>query len=272
MRLPRETRRRISKAIVKAAKKGIDAVDLTAEAYRLGQMSSEPGENNKCYAKSLGNCSGPISKEHFISESILRQMGNIESKGVPWLTHLDRNITPNEFTSKCLCKYHNEFLSPLDSFAGEFFRKALHFMTEHDSTVMVWGPTFERWLLKMLLGLVGTKQIEIEGDLVTPEKIDSLWIRVLFGLEEFPKKAGLYFYARLNDTISIGREVRIETLVLNGALTGLRARIAGIEFYLSLVPKAEGFIADHPNYDNILYRMTALNREEARNQLLFFWE
>jgi hypothetical protein len=77
-----------------------------------------------CYLRNTRDCSEQISREHYISRSVLTQLGEVlRISGAPWLDP-DQTLdtTVENLTAKILCKRHNEALSPLDGEAGLFFR------------------------------------------------------------------------------------------------------------------------------------------------------
>lgn len=117
--------------------------------------------NSRCYLSSTENCCEQISREHYISEAILKEFSEFWIAGFPWQA-------PNEIsspgfkalTSKILCRRHNSALSPLDTFALKAFRafteapryvafrqspgKAMHFLVS--------GDALELWMIKLLCG------------------------------------------------------------------------------------------------------------------------
>ena len=76
-----------------------------------------------CYLRDVCDCSEQISREHYISRSVLDQLGEIiRVSGAPWLRPDETlSTTIENLTAKILCKRHNEALSPLDAEAGHFF-------------------------------------------------------------------------------------------------------------------------------------------------------
>ncbi len=70
----------------------------------------------KCYAKNLGNCQGLITREHYISKSVLEIAGKkIQVSGFPWQeNNKPIDIGINSLASNILCEFHNSQLSPLD--------------------------------------------------------------------------------------------------------------------------------------------------------------
>jgi hypothetical protein len=80
--------------------------------------------NDGCYMSWTNDCDGQISREHFVSASVLSHLGgqNVSLSGVPWLAVDETKDLPiNAMTAKILCKRHNEAFAPLDAMAGKFF-------------------------------------------------------------------------------------------------------------------------------------------------------
>lgn len=86
---------------------------------------------NKCYAHRLGNCSGGSSREHYISDGLLKSIGStLEISGLSWLQGKTKKLPSSALTSKILCKHHNNMLAELDSEAIKFFNTLLRFDKE----------------------------------------------------------------------------------------------------------------------------------------------
>lgn len=69
----------------------------------------------KCYAHTIGNCSGKLSREHLISRSILDEIVTLEgSKDIPSMS-----LNRDSITAKILCQKHNAELSPFDAEAAK---------------------------------------------------------------------------------------------------------------------------------------------------------
>jgi len=148
----------------------------------------------KCYAVYLGNCSGKLSREHYISKSALELAGKTVSvSGFPWQTpDQSMEIGIESLTSKILCEHHNSELSPLDVVGSDFLRllKASIEGVASDGefkneTVHIDGLKLEAWLLKVLCGTIA-----LSGRSKVPEE----WVNILFQNRPFPKDSGLYFF------------------------------------------------------------------------------
>jgi hypothetical protein len=74
---------------------------------------------NRCQLEGYGECSGGMSREHYISASVLRYMnqnGGLKIGGLSWQPpqHL-QPVGIKALQSKILCVLYNSNLSPLDS-------------------------------------------------------------------------------------------------------------------------------------------------------------
>jgi hypothetical protein len=75
-----------------------------------------------CYAAELGDCSGCLSGEHWISAAMLKLLAEpagVSVRGAPWLNGKVRAVPVRKLKAKILCKGHNERLSWLDEFAAK---------------------------------------------------------------------------------------------------------------------------------------------------------
>ena len=91
--------------------------------------------NHKCFAGDLGGCSCKISAEHYVSDALLKKIGETNSvSGLAWLPeNEERCIGNSSLTSKILCERHNRDLSVLDSEAAGFFEVLQEFNMELNS-------------------------------------------------------------------------------------------------------------------------------------------
>ena len=62
----------------------------------------------KCYAAPLADCCDKITGEHFITEGVMKLIGEpITVGGLSWLKGRDQTLTTNALTAKILCKRCN---------------------------------------------------------------------------------------------------------------------------------------------------------------------
>lgn len=246
---------------------------ITFKSYLTFDQSKLPVTDisvDKCYAKSLKSCEGPISREHFVSNNILQILETIQPEGIPWLSHREEHLVPNDLTIKCLCQKHNSYLSPMDSVAGGVFKSILDMSSGEDFTkVIVNGRLFERWFLKLFFGMISSKQIKYDEKLVTMGDIDPEWIEILFLNKKFPKGTGLFLVMKPGDQVTVDKKVKITTLFYEKAIQGLKIDFAGFIFYFSLLPKDIAFKKDHPHSAYIMHNPRHIKKDNY--EIKFIW-
>ncbi len=88
-----------------------------------------------CYARALGDCSGKLSREHYISASILELLGDSHTiTNASWLASGQQSdqLPTSALGSKILCQRHNASLSPLDEHAKVFFTELLTALSDDE--------------------------------------------------------------------------------------------------------------------------------------------
>jgi len=123
-----------------------------------------------CYLRGTNDCSHQISREHYVSKSVLKQLGDL--LGVTGLPRQDTDAvlktTARSLTAKILCQRHNSALSPLDTEAATFFHHLAESIDDLNRKTLsrrrrihlVNGEALELWMLKLACGLyfsVGSK-------------------------------------------------------------------------------------------------------------------
>lgn len=116
----------------------------------------------RCYMGPTANCSDALSREHYVSETILRRFDNISVSGMPWQGIDDHKIYPAKaLTANVLCTRHNSALSPIDDMGGRAFDafvwSADYALSQrhpgrarHD---LISGEGLELWMFKLLAGI-----------------------------------------------------------------------------------------------------------------------
>jgi hypothetical protein len=150
------------------------------------------------------DCDHQISGEHFISASVLTQLGGPKVKldGVPWLAVDETKILPiRSLTGNILCKRHNESLSPLDAMAGKFFAalRLIHddifnrkTMSRRWKWLLFSGEELELWLLKTAIGLFHSGNVaKNKTKLNETQTINPACYEILHG-DILPAPCGLY--------------------------------------------------------------------------------
>lgn len=188
---------------------------------------------DKCYASCLGDCGGSLSREHYISESILRDLNQgkqLAVKGFPWLENPNefKSLSPAALTARILCERHNSALSPLDTVAGSLFTEILS--PDAPRLRLFNGHDIERWLLKVLCGITVSRN-HGGGPAVIPHEL----ISILFSGSDFVGARGLYICRDAGHRFMRGREVSCQTITRStGEVSGIGVHVGGIECILSL--------------------------------------
>ena len=208
---------------------------------------SEP----KCFARAFGDCGGGISGEHFISKDILDSFSGVVVSGFPWQEpSTEKRVGINALVANVLCARHNSALSPLDAEAGRFFRtlrefdRGLRVAEPHkeDDFVLFCGEDLERWLLKLLCGLLASGNASVGGERVRVDDLDQSWLDLLFAGAVWPPEAGLYFVYPEDGRFWAYDSVGTSLLTApTGEVMGVRVDVAGFSLALCVVK---------PNLDN----------------------
>lgn len=223
-----------------------------------------------CYAGIYRNCQSPISLEHFISESILEQLGSISSEGIPWLKGKNISIKATSVAAKCLCKWHNESLSGLDEMAGFFFKELETLYRHRKMELIIPGHQLERWLLKLLIGHIGTGTVKVDGKTFGIDLVPQEWLDILFEDKPFNKKIGLYFHYTPGRRIHTAEKLNTTLITYEGKVVGLTLILRGIQFLFTMLDEDIAFNKKHPQASSLM-RHPNLVRINKRSQLTFIW-
>ncbi len=66
--------------------------------------------SGRCWADVLGECHGPITREHLFTEALFGPRLRLESQSVPWLNGTPFETSVGRLKANVLCKSHNEEL------------------------------------------------------------------------------------------------------------------------------------------------------------------
>lgn len=189
--------------------------------------------HRRCYARELNDCSRDLSREHYISAGLLKQIGDFDVSGLGFVAD-ESKLPVAALTSKMLCGRHNSALSPLDTAATGFFavlrrfdhgfRDEIEKPSRESETVS--GDDLERWCLKTLAGLHHAS-ITSSGGL----RSEFDYVGLLFGQSRWPRGWG--FSASLLPEIRYafsGLGIRTLTEGDEGPMLGAEFNIAGFSF------------------------------------------
>lgn len=203
-----------------------------------------PGYSHpKCYARKTNKCSEKISGEHIISDNILELFEHdktVKITGLPWIEHQTFNLLSRKaLVSNILCSHHNSLLSKYDTEAGQLMRCIGEYdagfnnpnpANEHRTFN---GDYIERWMLKIVCGLVASKQVSSGGSKVEVSLSDQL-VDILFEGAKFPDKWGLYFKVPDAGVIHHFGSVGFMPLTGNGEVKAGDFLLNNLQFYLLL--------------------------------------
>lgn len=186
--------------------RGVDGGPRT-KAFNLEPKPPKTGYGHpRCYLGHTNDCETKISREHILSESILRQFDALAIRNAAGLGGADGVkdiVLPTQAaTSNILCSRHNSTLSPLDEVAGKFF-SSLHeavppIRQPNATAARGWayadGPKLEAWAIKILAGTHASGNITVQGRPIETA-IDREKAKAALYRGEFEPGAGLYVHA-----------------------------------------------------------------------------
>lgn len=157
--------------------------------------------NTACFLSFTNNCSEDITREHYISDTVLSEVehkNTVKITGLPWIGDREfAKVGKRSVSSKVLCRHHNNALSPLDSAVGRLVRTFGTFDRNFNSPnprpelALFCGEDIERWMLKTICGMAAAKQIARNKQaLASP--ISRQLLEMLLGAREWPRFWGLY--------------------------------------------------------------------------------
>jgi hypothetical protein len=232
-----------------------------------------------CYLSHTRGCGGPITREHLISESVLKLLNQGELltlAGAAWQQPSESTkIGLSALTAKCLCEHHNSTsLSPLDAAAKAFFAAVQSAALNNSGppiSILVSGHDIERWMLKTLFALAHGKILARNGQVLPKrfhEGIDEA--QLLTNPNAWPERAGLYSTHFVGQLVNARNYLDVASITVqaNDALIGLRFTILGLTF---------DFMADLPPNSsigtNVLYRPGRLTFRQGSlvNEVIISW-
>lgn len=202
----------------------------------------------KCWAESLGGCGGKSSGEHLVSKSLFLTKV-VRVQGFDWCKE-PKDIGLASLTSNCLCRTHNNQLSPVDDAGESAFstlrevRRLANIRQKLKPTIWkirrhrIDGRGLERWFLKTLINICSAYQLPIGRESDSPGKPTDHLVRVAYGLQPFRGEAGLYSVARngqianSDDHVGFSAIHHLDSHIIAGGFT-----FRGLRFLLYLEPE-----------------------------------
>jgi hypothetical protein len=226
-----------------------------------------------CYADRLSDCGPKLSREHYISESLLHVLNTnagLRVSGLNWQDGQEMTLPPSALAARILCDRHNSALSPLDAIAVRLF----HAFTEvavagsgRRELILFCGHDIERWLLKTLCGLAYSGNLGVDSGIDI--SIPDWWLAILFGQANFADGQGLYVCNEKGHKFEGPRGVMLRSIVGKRRITGLSMYVCGYELILSM----SGFASRHFDGRTVVYRPLELHAtaHEFEKSVVFSW-
>ncbi|PKL85774.1 MAG: hypothetical protein CVV22_06360 [Ignavibacteriae bacterium HGW-Ignavibacteriae-1] len=203
--------------------------------------------HNKCYAQKTINCSTKISREHYFSNNILKNLevnNKVKIIGLPWQEKETFNLIPkSNLVSNILCTTHNTLLSPFDDEMGRFHRIIIKFDEDfnldnpkNDLSVFC-GEDLEKWMLKTACNFIASNQI-YRGGVKSNYMLKDEYIDILFNDKPFPENWGMYFKIPENKPIQKFKSISFRSITGNNELQAVEFLINNFKFYLVLCQPA----------------------------------
>lgn len=239
----------------------------------------------QCFARTTNNCSDDLSKEHFISAGILRQLntnGGLAVAGAPWLLPGEsRRVPPAALSARVLCKRHNEALSPLDQVAVDLFMflerlfDVTRLRSKERLTKLISGTGLELWALKALCGFCASgNAVDKNGRVISGWTPPSDWIAVLEQRLVLPDGVGLHFHGPQGETFTTSANATLAPAHdLEGSPVGIILSIRGYEFVLAMgkPTTTEGTKLEGSHYHPGHIAWQHPHHREPRHHLLLSW-
>jgi hypothetical protein len=181
----------------------------------------------------LADCSTDISREHFLSASIIDSLSSTDPllvSGLPWLEGEEKELSANSLASKMLCSRHNHALSSLDGAALQFIEtlSRIHQVRSAEPSsradlivLIINGHDLERWCMKVLVGALysGNASLLKSSEKGRPPKEE--WIEYLFGERGSPRSGGFHVISPHEAPPTATKYVAIWPLARQGRPVGL---------------------------------------------------
>jgi hypothetical protein len=219
----------------------------------------------KCYAAGFNDCGTVISREHPISQGLLKQIGKDDTTkvaGFKWQEpETFKVVGDSSLASAMLCKRHNEAMSPLDEVAirlSAFLEKIDDELREGtgpvDGHILFAGEEIERWMLKNIIGLAKAGMVHNE---VTEESVE-----LLFSNLPWSEGLGLYVDVEANARLYHQDANWFETKVVGGTNTVclFTCQMRGLPLSLLFDSRAVGKHSGRYRPDRIIFKANGRSR------------
>jgi hypothetical protein len=208
----------------------------------------------RCYAAGLGGCSTKISGEHPMSAGALELWAGgrtVELRGFTWMQDHELHAIPiSRLASNILCKDHNSALSGLDTVGKRWVEHLAAVNADINAVArprpetmfLINGHDLERWIVKMLCGLVVSGTVEVPG-IADPRAwrppVD--WLEMVYGLRPLPLGCGLNFIGQPGEELRNRIEIGVISNSIDGPY-GLPVTFYGLRFLFAMSTSRDGLL------------------------------
>ena len=231
---------------------------------------SHPG----CYARELRDCSQKLSREHYVSASVLRLLGEEHTvSNARWLPPGQHSppLCVGDLGSRILCERHNSVLSSLDASAEVFFAELLRALSEpvHGTSpqrVSADGDLLELWVLKACCGAIASGSLIDDGNTLVRD-LPRAWLNILFSRTPWEEGTGLHI-GQAPMTPYRGYEMGPMYLDQSRTLGGGGIEFAGVLLFVLLESGVEKRIIEQSTGQVIplIYRPGAITIESPKQK------
>ncbi len=200
----------------------------------------------ECWAASLGDCGGGISREHLVSQSFFPE-GSITVHGLHWCLGAPKTVSLASLTGHILCRTHNSRLSDLDTGIAATLRtleasidlyEARKRLLRRHWTIKrfrINGILLERWFLKTFINFAVVDNKWIIGEGTHPGgKPSNELVQVVFGIKKFQAKLGLHYAFFLGEEVSHRRGLKLTPKSIGSNLLAGLFSFCGYRFFINL--------------------------------------
>lgn len=237
------------------------------------------GSQSQCYLKETNSCEGGISREHYLSKSILELMTDknvIGLTGLRWLQPGEtKELGVNSLVSNCLCKGHNQSLSSLDSAALKFFSalKDVAINPTPDPLFLCSGHDLERWFLKFLLGCCHSGVFSIDRKPVSKSFMHDLnFVEMFENPQSWPDGAGLYSLLQKGDVVPLAPRFAAGPIfdTRNAEVVGMVVDAFGLKLAMTLM-KPQGNSFGEYKFADFRPEKFVFKQPNKKNVVQLFW-
>jgi len=243
--------------------------------------------NAGCYLSTTRNCSRKSSGEHYISQSVLSEIGETVSVGgFPWsgpTPEAQKIVGISSLTANILCDRHNSSLTILDANAGKFMRilkRINHDLGNsvpnipHEMNYLVSGEILECWTLKVLLGMFFSNNV-VGPDgrpLIKTFPVDMCRaIRALYEAS-WDEKCGLYLATLTGEQINLDLSLGVQALcgLSKNRTYGAVIGIYGLSFNIA-IDNLDGHLVIETETANYHPGFITFERGARKHRIVLTW-